>query len=95
MEFESAEFNKQFAVFAPDPKYAYDMIHPRQMEYLMATQGMPFRIVQDWVWFTPGEHNQFAIEHCSAYLQGFLGRVPRFVWRNLGLADSPFPAVDS
>ncbi|GAA3104015.1 hypothetical protein JOF29_003565 [Kribbella aluminosa] len=95
IEFESAAFNKQFAVFAQDAKYAYDVIHPRQMEYLMAAQGRPFRIEQDWVWFSPGEHSQPAIAHCSLYLRGFLGRVPRFVWRNLGLPDTPYPAIES
>ncbi|MEV6890210.1 MULTISPECIES: hypothetical protein [Kribbella] len=95
IEFESEAFNKQFAIFAQDRKYAYDVIHPRQMEYLMAAQGRPFQIEQDWVWFSPGEHSQPAIAHCSAYLRGFLGRVPRFVWRNLGLADTPYPALDS
>ncbi|HWD84009.1 MAG TPA: DUF3137 domain-containing protein [Kribbella sp.] len=94
IEFESAAFNKQFAVYAQDAKYAYDVIHPRQMEYLMAAQGLPFQIEGDWVWFSPGEHSQPSIAHCSAYLRGFLGRVPRFVWRNLGLPDTPYPALD-
>ncbi|WP_350275477.1 hypothetical protein [Kribbella sp. HUAS MG21] len=94
IEFESAEFNRRFAIFAQDPKYAYDVIHPRQMEYLMASQGAPFRIEGEWVWFSPGEHSQPAIAHCSAYLRGFLGGVPRFVWRNLGLSESPFPPLE-
>jgi hypothetical protein len=57
--------------------------------------GAPFRIEGDWVWFTPGEHSQPAIAGCSAYLRGFLGRVPRFVWRNLGLPDTPYPALET
>ncbi|HEY3562274.1 MAG TPA: hypothetical protein VGL05_32625 [Kribbella sp.] len=95
IEFESEAFNKQFAIFAQDRKYAYDVIHPRQMEYLMAAQGPEFRIEGEWVWFSPGEHSQPAIAHCSAYLRGFLGRVPRFVWRNLGLPDTPFHPLDA
>jgi len=89
--FESNALNERFAVFSADTKFAYDVVHPRQMEYLMATPGAPFRIVEDWVWFTPGEHSQPAIAFCSAYLRGFLGWVPRFVWRNLGLPDTPYP----
>ncbi|TDW92339.1 hypothetical protein [Kribbella sp. VKM Ac-2566] len=95
ISFESAAFNDRFAVTAADTKFAYDVIHPRQMEYLMATPGAPFRIVEDWVWFTPGEHSQPAIAFCSAYLRGFLGRVPRFVWRNLGLPDTPYPSLET
>jgi hypothetical protein len=95
IDFESEAFNKQFGIFAKDRKYAYDVIHPRQMEYLMAAQGLPFEIAGNWVWFSPGEHSQPAIAHCSAYLRGFLGRVPRFVWRNLGLPDTPYPALET
>ncbi|MFG1911364.1 hypothetical protein [Kribbella sp. NPDC048928] len=95
IDFESEAFNKQFGIFAQDRKYAYDVIHPRQMEYLMAAQGLPFQISGNWVWFSPGEHSQPTIAHCSAYLRGFLGRVPRFVWRNLGLPDTPYPALET
>lgn len=93
ISFESEAFNQQFAVTAHDTKYAYDVIHPRQMEYLMASSPAPFVIDRDWVWFSPGEHSQPAIAHASAFLRGFLGRVPRFVWRNLGLPDSPYPEI--
>jgi hypothetical protein len=89
--FESEAFNKRFSVTAQDPKFAYDVIHPRQMEYLMANPPAPFRIVDDWVWFSTGVHNQPAIAHSSYFLRGFLSRIPRFAWRNLGLPDTPYP----
>jgi hypothetical protein len=37
ISFESAEFNKRFYVNSNDKKFAYDVIHPRMMEFLMAT----------------------------------------------------------
>lgn len=37
IEFESDEFNRQFAVKSPDRRWAYDVIHQRMMEYLLAT----------------------------------------------------------
>ncbi|GAA1576079.1 hypothetical protein GCM10009804_36020 [Kribbella hippodromi] len=92
ISFESEAFNKRFAVQAQHTKFAYDVIHPRQMEYLMAAGGYTFRIEADWVWFTPSEHSQPAIAASSAFLYGFLGRIPRFVWRNLGLPDAPYAA---
>ncbi|WP_433158606.1 hypothetical protein [Kribbella sp. CA-247076] len=95
ISFESAAFNDQFAVTAQDTKWAYDVIHPRQMEYLMANPPVSFRIADDWAWFSPGDHNQPTIAHCSLFLRGFLARIPRFVWRNLGLPDSPYPTVDA
>lgn len=94
ISFESEAFNEQFAVTAPDIKFAYDVIHPRQMEYLMANQPTSFRIVDDWAWFSPGEHRQPVIAHSSIFLRGFLAGIPRFVWRNLGLPDTPYPPLD-
>ena len=91
ISFESQAFNDQFAVHAQDTKYAYDVIHPRQMEYLMANPPASFALTDDWAWFSPGVHSQPAIAHSSLFLRGFLARVPRFVWRNLGLPDSPYP----
>jgi hypothetical protein len=37
ISFESAEFNKRFYINGDDKKFAYDVIHPRMMEFLMAT----------------------------------------------------------
>jgi hypothetical protein len=95
ISFESEAFNKRFAVSAQDTKFAYDVIHPRQMEYLMANPPASFRFADDWVWFSTGVHNQPTIAQSSAFLRGFLARIPRFVWRNLGLPDAPYPALDT
>lgn len=94
ISFESGAFNEQFAVHAQDAKYAYDVIHPRQMEYLMANPGMPFAFVDDWAWFAVGVHSQPTIAYSSVFLRGFLARIPRFVWRNLGLPEAPYPPLE-
>ena len=36
IDFESAEFSKRFHVKSPDKKFAYDVIHPRMMEFFLA-----------------------------------------------------------
>ena len=36
IDFESAEFSRRFFVKSPDKKFAYDVVHPRMMEFLMA-----------------------------------------------------------
>jgi hypothetical protein len=94
ISFESEQFNDQFKVTSPSTKFAYDVIHPRQMEYLMATSPASFRIVDDWVWFSPGDHSQPSIAHSSRFLREFLAGIPRFVWRDLGMSDSPYPRLD-
>ncbi len=95
ISFESQAFNEQFAVHAQDTKFAYDVLHPRQMEYLMADPPAPFQIEDDWAWFSPGEHSQPAIARSSEFFRGFLARIPRFVWRNLGLPDTPYPVIEN
>ncbi|MCZ6852043.1 MAG: hypothetical protein O7F17_10430 [Planctomycetota bacterium] len=35
IDFESAEFSKRFYVKSPDKRFAYDVIHPRMMEFLL------------------------------------------------------------
>ncbi|ADB32934.1 hypothetical protein Kfla_3881 [Kribbella flavida DSM 17836] len=93
ISFESEAFNDQFSVVAQHTKFAYDVIHPRQMEYLMASSPASFRIVDDWAWFSVSEHSQPLIAHSSWFLRGFLARIPRFVWRDLGLPEAPYPGV--
>ena len=36
IDFESAEFSRGFHVKSPDKRFAYDVVHPRMMEFLMA-----------------------------------------------------------
>jgi hypothetical protein len=38
--FESAEFSKKFYIQCADKKFAYDIIHPRMMEFLLAHDKM-------------------------------------------------------
>ncbi len=38
IDFESAEFSKRFHVKSPDKKFAYDVIHPRMMEFLLESE---------------------------------------------------------
>jgi hypothetical protein len=37
IDFESEEFSRRFHVKSPDKKFAYDVCHPRMMEFLLAT----------------------------------------------------------
>ena len=36
IDFESAEFSRRFFVKSTDKRFAYDVIHPRMMEFLLA-----------------------------------------------------------
>ncbi len=37
IDFESAEFSRKFHVKSPDKRFAYDVLHPRMMEFLLAS----------------------------------------------------------
>lgn len=41
IDFESAEFSRKFLVKSPDKRFAYDVITPRMMEFLMQATGAP------------------------------------------------------
>jgi len=42
--FESAEFTRAFRVRSSDKKFAYDVCHPKMMEYLLANQDLTVEI---------------------------------------------------
>jgi hypothetical protein len=44
IDFESAEFSRAFAVRSRDKKFAYDVCHPRMMEYLLANRDVDVEI---------------------------------------------------
>jgi hypothetical protein len=44
IDFESAEFSRAFCVRSRDKKFAYDVCHPRMMEYLLAHRYLAMEI---------------------------------------------------
>jgi hypothetical protein len=38
IDFESAEFSRRFCVKSPDRRFAYDVIHPRMIEFLLSSE---------------------------------------------------------
>lgn len=95
VRFESEAFNKEFKVHCSMPRFASDVLHPRQLEYLLRAKPYPFQILNDGrVIVTTPSNSQAAIEHMSAFLRGFFARVPDFTWKELGAWPRPIPAVN-
>ena len=92
IDFESAEFSRKFYVKAPDRKWAYDVIHPRTMEFMLSMPMFTLRlagseaIVYRGTTFKPEEFSQ-AIE----VLTGILERLPDYAVKQL-LAEAPHGA---
>jgi hypothetical protein len=90
--FESDAFNRAFTVRTDDPKFASDVIHPRTMEWLLATAPRGWTVQGSVVVFEVEKHDQLLVDACEATLRGWLGRIPRFVWDDHGLPIPPYLA---
>ncbi len=44
IDFESHEFSREFLVQSPDKKFAYDICHPRMIEYLLENRGIRIEV---------------------------------------------------
>ncbi len=77
IDFESDEFSRKFWVRSDDRKFAYDVIHPRMMEFLLSPQWSRWELTGDAiaVW-DPGRAQVSEIEGAFDRLVGFLELVP-------------------
>ena len=86
IELESEEFNRRFRVTCPDPKFASDALMPRTMEFLMANDTLPFRLIgTDAVSFASGALEPYVILRGAHILAGVIGGIPSFVWKDYGM----------
>lgn len=80
IDFESAEFSRRFYVKSPDKRWAYDVIHPRTMEFLLA---MPrFTIQFDRRCAIALDSSTFAtrrFEEAAEILRGIFDRLPDYL----------------
>jgi hypothetical protein len=80
INFESAEFSREFYVKAPDKKWAYDVIHQRTMEFIL---GMPkFSLQFDghsaMAWRSSTLKTQ-DFEQAAELIRGILERLPEYL----------------
>jgi hypothetical protein len=83
INFESAEFSKKFYVKSPDKKWAYDIIHPQMMEFLMASPV--FSIQFDFLSVIVYRNTRFSPEDfdaADALANGIFERIPDYVIQN-------------
>lgn len=92
LDLESEAFNRTFKVKvdSDDAKFAYDIVHPRMMEHLLADSratnlGWPFRFERGdlYTWEKwPGDLDMAVVMAKADYLIDVLERVPDFVWKD-------------
>ena len=87
--FESEEFNRAFTVESPDRKFAYDMLHPRLMEYLLTVRHVAWKTMNGHILtIEQGKHSPDEIEPRVQVLDTILDMVPDFLRQQYGLPGS-------
>lgn len=82
IELENEDFNRQFKVKSPDAKFAYDVLHPRMMQWLMESGfDRPWRIdggeIMSW---RNGRTKLERVDGSLTFLGAVIDRVPGFAW---------------
>lgn len=85
IDFESAEFSRKFMVKSSDRRFAYDVIHPRMMEFLLASPRRPIHLRGGWcLLVSPSSRwkpEQF--REALTFATRFFELWPDFVFQNL------------
>jgi hypothetical protein len=90
IELESEEFNRRFRVSCPDEKFAFDVLHPRLMQFLLAHGTVAWRMEgTDLLCWDKGQHQPAEVLERLSLLDEILDAVPSFVWRDHGVAPDP------
>jgi hypothetical protein len=85
LQLESEDFNKTFHIRTENEKFAYDVLHPRMMEWMLADQralSIPFRFERgDLVTWREGKVDVSEVDELLNYVADVVERVPSFVWK--------------
>jgi hypothetical protein len=85
LQLESEEFNKTFHIRTEDDRFAYDVLHPRMMEWMLAdhrTRTIPFRFERaDLVTWRSGQIKLSTVDSLLEYVCDIMDRTPSFVWK--------------
>jgi hypothetical protein len=94
VQFEMEEFNRKFHVTCRDQKFAYDVIHPGVMEFLLAHPSHHWQFNGCYLLvYKMGQYSAAEYEEVMQDMQGFLDLVPDYVRQDIGFQptwNSPF-----
>lgn len=92
IDFESAEFSKRYFVKCDDRKFAYDLIHPRMMEFMLQTRPGLIDLENNRICISGGYRTWPATQFPQTldWIKRFLEHWPSFVIKDLEhSADEP------
>ncbi|HKQ19021.1 MAG TPA: hypothetical protein VJW75_04680 [Candidatus Eisenbacteria bacterium] len=81
VDFESEEFSRRYHVKAEDRKLAYDVFHPKMIEFFLGLKGFKVTTAGSLALFRSGSDRMSIeeIEHTLLTADGFLDRLPRYL----------------
>ncbi len=81
INFESEQFSRRYHVRCEDRKFAYDLIHPHMIEYLMsAVAPRHWQLAGDRIVLTRnGRYSIAELGETMELVRGFVARIPGFV----------------
>lgn len=84
IELESEDFNRAFTVTCTDRKFASDVLHPRQMEFLLTRPDFAFRFTGPWVLtIDNGRFEEPEVAARLEYVATVVDQVPDFIWKEV------------
>ena len=82
VDFESAEFSRKFFVKADDRRWAYDVIHQRTMEFLLASPVFTIQFdTSSAIAFRDGCFSAEQFQQAAEVIAGLLERLPNYLVR--------------
>jgi hypothetical protein len=72
-----------------DERFAYDVIHPQLMEWLLQQQVPRLAIRGRHLRFEVRDIDVATFEGCLGFASGFFGRIRRYTWEELCLSAPP------
>jgi hypothetical protein len=86
LQLESEQFNEAFHIKTDNDRFAYDILHPRMMEWMLAdqrAQSAPFRFERgDLMTWNRGRIDLTKAGWMLEYLCDVVEQVPSFVWKS-------------
>jgi len=92
IDFESEEFSRRFFVKSPDKRFAYAVVHPQMMEFLLDGPSPKILLHHGECLVYVSERKRWAPEDFRRHFdwgRDFLGRWPEHLRRELGERRSP------
>ena len=85
IRFESEDFSRKYHVTSADRRFAYDLIHPRMMEYLMAAHPVDWQLGGNTILTVrPSRYRSDELLEAMRLIEGFVERIPHYVRQDRG-----------